>query len=427
MTEFLIWFIISMLSTFSLIYLFSKLTDANKKINLKIILLYFFGVIAVIFIETNNLKLANYIFFFLYFPIFFRLLNPMPLNKIFFYVLIVWFYGMVADILSILVTSLVFYIFNIDFNLYIDYNENVSMLLTICVSIILLLLGHKKFMSRQIKNLYTKVEHIKYVDVLLVVFSLFILGMALIMFLNVESLNINLLIILVIILMLLTFVVLIKYKIDEKENAKYLKTLKENNEFYIKMDDENRVFKHNLIAKLMSIKSVSNKKAMVLIEDLISQFNKNVKFSASIKLIPYGLNGIIYQKLYPYLKKLNIQIDNKINYDIFNVLRPRRYNVLVEKLVIALDNAIESSLKSKLKTVSIYIYDDENNIFIEVYNSFSNNIDLDMIGNINYSTKGKRRGLGLFSALRNNEAPLTVKIVNDMFITKISAKKHLVD
>ena len=41
---------------------------------------------------------------------------------------------------------------------------------------------------------------------------------------------------------------------------------------------------------------------MSLIEDLISQFNKNEKFSENIKVIPYGLNGIIYQKLYPYLK-----------------------------------------------------------------------------------------------------------------------------
>lgn len=425
MINYIIWFFISMLSTFSFAYLFYKLTDANKKINLKIILLYFFGVIGVLFVE--HAKIINYIFFFVYFPIFFRILNPMPLNKIYFYVLIVWFYGMVADILSILVTSLVFYIFNIDFNLYLDYNENVSMFLTICVSIILIILGHRKFMNVKIKNLYTKIEHIKYVDVLLVVFSLFILGMALIMFLNVESLNINLLITLVIILMVLTFVVLFKYKIDDRESKQYLKTLKENNEFYIKRDDENRVFKHNLIAKLMSIKSVSNKKSMSLIEDLISQFNKNEKFSENIKVIPYGLNGIIYQKLYPYLKKLSIDVNNEIDYDIFNVLKPRRYNVLVEKLVIALDNAIESSLKSKQKIISIYIYDDNNNICIEVKNSFSSNMDVDLIGNKNYSTKGKKHGLGLFSALRNNEALLSVKIVNDMFITKISAKKQLID
>ena len=95
--------------------------------------------------------------------------------------------------------------------------------------------------------------------------------------------------------------------------------------------------------------------------------------------------------------------------------------------MIALDNAIESSLKSKQKIISIYIYDDNNNICIEVKNSFSSNMDVDLIGNKNYSTKGKKHGLGLFSALRNNEALLSVKIVNDMFITKISAKKQLID
>lgn len=95
--------------------------------------------------------------------------------------------------------------------------------------------------------------------------------------------------------------------------------MQENNDFYIKVEDENRIFKHNLVAKLLSIKSVSNNKSMALIEDLILQFNKNVSFSQTIKVIPYGLNGIIYQKLYSYMNVLNIKINNEIGYDIFSI------------------------------------------------------------------------------------------------------------
>ena len=418
-----LYLLVGISSTFSILYLYYRITNSSKKINLAIILFYLIGTAAVILIEYFNVPILNNLVFFLYFPMMFYLLNKMTLKKLFFYVIIVWFYGMLIDIITILVTSLISY--GLNFNFYTEYSEFVSMFLTICSSIILIILGYKKFMSKQIKNLYLKVEHIKYVDMLLVIFSVFILGMTFIMFLNVESLNINLLVILVIVLMVLMFAVLIKYKIDEEENIKYLQTLKENNEFYIKMDDENRIFKHNLVAKLMSIKSVSNKKAMILIDDLISQFNKNVAFSKSIKVIPYGLNGIVYQKLYPYLNELNIKVNNEINYDIFNVLKPRRYNVLIEKLIIALDNAIESSLKSNTKVVVINIYDDKNNVYVEIHNCFSNKIDVDSLGSKNYSTKSKRRGLGLFSALRDNEALLTVKIINNMFITKISAKKKL--
>ena len=103
---------------------------------------------------------------------------------------------------------------------------------------------------------------------------------------------------------------------------------------------------------------------------------------------------------------------------------PRRYNVLVEKLVVSLDNAIEASLNSKNKVVIINLYDDEDNIYIEIKNSFAHNLDIDNLGNLNYSTKGKRRGLGLFSILRDNEASLKVKVVNNYFISLISTKKQ---
>lgn len=427
MTRFVVWLIISFFSTFSFAYLFYKLTDANKKIDLKLFLIYLFGVVTVILIEFYNIEALNYIFFFIYFPIFFYMLKPMPLKKLIFYVLVVWFVGIAIDILTILFTSLIFYIFKINFNLYIVYSEYVSMALTIFTTISLIFIGYIKCLNSIVSKLYGKISNFKYSDFLLMIFAIFIFLIGMTMFLNVKNLSINILLYFVIILMVITFSVLIKYKINEDENTKYLKTLKENNEFYIKMDDENRVFKHNLVAKLLSIKSVSNKKAMALIEDLIMQFNKSVEFSNSIKIIPYGLNGIIYQKLYPYIKDLNIKINNEITYDIFTVLKPRRYNVLVEKIVVSLDNAIESSLKSKDKSIVINISDIDDNICVEIKNTIGNDINMDLLGDKNYSTKGIKRGLGLFSILRNNEASVSVKIINNIFVSKIIAKKRLID
>lgn len=427
MGKFLVWLVINIFSTFSFAYLFYKLSDADKKINIKIILIFALGVIAqsvIQYCESTSLRISS---FFIYFPILFYMLNPVPIKKLIYYVLTVWFCGMGIDILTILLASLVFYFFRVKFNIHINYSEYVSMILTILTTIILIIIGYKKLINSFVKKIYTKIVNIKYVNFLLTVFSIFILGITVLMFLNVKSLDINLLLLLIFILMIITFSVLVRFKVIEDENIKYLKTLKDNNDFYIKMDDENRVFKHNLMAKLLSIKSVSNKKAMVLIEDLIMQFNKSIDFSNSIKIIPYGLNGIIYQELYPYLKELNIKINNEINYDIFNVLNPRRYNVLVEKLVVILDNAIESSLKSQNKSIVINIFDNDNSIIIEVQNTFANNVNLDLIGNINYSTKGKKRGLGLFSILRSNEANVSVKIVNNTFISKIVTKKRLID
>jgi len=424
MSKFVLWLIISFFSTFSFTYLFYKLTNAKSKINLKIFFVYLLGVTAVVLIKIYNIKFLNYVFFFIYFPILFNIIKKMPIKKLLFYVFAVWFYGMAVDIILILILSLILYFLNINF-----YNnpELGSMLSTVLLSTFLCLLSYKEFLFKKINYINDKIFNILHYDLALIVFALFILIMAITMLFNIANLNTNVLLSIVIILMIMTFIVLLRYKIISSENAKYLKTLKENNEFYIKMDDENRTFKHNLIAKLLSIKSVANEKTMVLIEDLIVQFNKSVDFSNSIKIIPYGLNGIIYQKLYPNLKKLNIKINNEINYDIFEVLKPRRYNVLVEKLVVTLDNAIESSLKSKDKSIVINVYDKDGLICIEIKNTFSNDINMESLGSVNYSTKGKKRGLGLFSILRDNEASVSVKIVNNIFISKITAKKRLLD
>lgn len=427
MGKFLVWLVINIFSTFSFAYLFYKLSDADKKINIKIILIFALGVIVQSVIQYCESTTIRFVSYFIYFPLFFYIIKPMSLKKLVYYVLAVWFCGVGIDILTILSTSLIFYIFRVNFNIYFNYSEYVSMILTIITTILLIIISYKKCLNSFINKLYTKIVNIKNLDILLIVFAVFIFLIGVTMFFYVERLSINLLLSFVILMMSITFAVLLKLRINEYENLKYLNTLKENNEFYIKMDDENRVFKHNLMAKLLSIKSVSNKKAMVLIEDLIMQFNKSIDFSNSIKIIPYGLNGIIYQKLYPYLKELNIKINNEINYDIFNVLNSRRYNVFVEKLVVALDNAIESCMKSKTKSLVINIMDIDGCITVEVKNTFSNDINMDMLGNINYSTKGKKRGLGLFSILRNSEASVSVKIINNIFVSRITTKKRLTE
>ena len=97
-------------------------------------------------------------------------------------------------------------------------------------------------------------------------------------------------------------------------------------------------------------------------------------------------------------------------------------------MVIALDNAIESSMTSVDKILVINLYSEENNVVMDIKNTFSADLNLEDLGKINYSTKskgnGRRRGLGLFSALRDNEVKMTIKIVNNLFVTKIVAKQN---
>ncbi len=422
MIEFLIWLFISFTSAFGVSYLYYKLTNSKQKINLKIVIVFMIGVFLISIFRYYEINAVSFISFFLFYPILFSCLNKLKLKNLLFYSVFIWLYGMVFDLLVMVVLSLINYFFNVNV-----YSFTFRVLPTIFLGLTLVFLGNMKFVKRFTDYLYKLYKGIEYFNMLIIsLCSLFFIG-GIALSLNIKHLRISILLYLVIALSVIIILMLVKYRWDKLENRRFLKTLKENNDFYIKMDDENRIFKHNLAAKLLSIKSVSNQKAQVLIEDFLKHNNKTINYSEQIKEVPYGLNGIIYQKLYPYLDKLAIKINNQIKYDIFEVLTPRRYNVFVEKIILSIDNAIESALKSKDKVLIVDLYDSENNLVFEVRNSFSSNLNIDELGMLNYSTKAKKRGLGLFSMLRDKEASIKIEIINDIFVSKITTKKRLDD
>lgn len=420
MMKLLVWFVLCFANTIGYVYMFCKFNDL-KKFDKKYILLLCFGVIVQTMFKFYNVKYLTVLSYFIFYPILFYLISKFSINKILINTFIIWLIGVFLDLVSMILASLICYLFKINLN---EYYNTLSICLTILPIISFFCIGYFLKVRNAFKKIITFFCETHYSDLPLILFCAFIFLSGLLIFLNFDSIHSIVFVFIILLLSLFMFVLLIKYRINSIETKKYLNTLKDNNDFYIKMDDENRIFKHNLMAKLSSIKSVSNKKAISLIDDFLTKTSKNISFSKKIRTVPYGLNGIIYQKTYPYLENINFKIVNKIDFDIFNVLKPRRYNVLVEKLVVSLDNAIEASLNSKNKIVVINLYGDENNIYVEIKNSFAHNIDVDNLGNLNYSTKGKKRGLGLFSILRDNEAVLKVKVVNNYFISLISVKKQ---
>ena len=420
MTEFLFWFIACAISTLGFAYFYYKLTDATKKINFRILVVYILGVILISLIKYFNITFISVISYFLYFPILFYSINPMSFTKSLFYLVMIWVYGVFLDLISMVIVMFMQYVLDFDIYGYVS-----QIILSCLVFLMLVLLGKSKKFRNFTNNLYKKVQKINYFDFALISFAIFVLLVGLAIFFNLNHLDMGILLMALILLTGFSFTLLIRVRINLVENNIFLKLLKENNEFYLKIEDENRIFKHNLMAKLLSIKSVSGDKARKLIDDFLKSFNNNMDFSVHIKDMPYGLNGIIYEKIYPYIGKIHIKIDNKIDFDIFKKLKPRRYNVFVEKMIIALDNAVESCMTTTDKILIINLYFEDNNIIMDIKNTFSADLNVEDLGKINYSTKGKRHGLGLFSALRDNEVNMSMKIVNSLFITKIVAKQNM--
>ena len=424
MTEFLVWLVACFMSTFGVAYLYYKLTDADRKITPKICLLFIVGITLIALVKYYNITFVSAISYFLYFPFLFYAIKYTSFTKFLFYLIIVWIYGVILDMISMLFVLFLQYIF--DFNIY-SYVSRI--ILSSIVFIMFIITARSTKFKTIVNNAYKKVQKINYFDFALVSFAIFVFFVGFVIFLSLDNMSLSVLLMAVLFLLGLSFVLLIRVRVHLVENDIFLNLLKENNEFYLKIEDENRIFKHNLTAKLLSVKSVSDKKARKLIDDLIKSYNNNMDFSIQIKDMPYGLNGIIYEKIYPYIGKLHIKIYNKITFDIFKKLKPRRYNVFVEKMIIALDNAIESCMTSVDKVLVINLYFENNEIIMDIKNTFSADLNLEELGNINYSTKsngnGKRRGLGLFSALRDNEVKLSIKIINNLFVTRIVAKQNM--
>lgn len=200
--------------------------------------------------------------------------------------------------------------------------------------------------------------------------------------------------------------------------------LLDNNNFYVDLNYKNREFRHNLNHKLNVIKSYGNQKVISLINELIIENNNNVPMYNDLDKLPIGINGMIQQKIIEYKNdNLNVLVDNNMNEDIFDLIKARTFNKFCEVVGVCIDNALEASVQSIKKILYVSIEETEEEIIFIIKNSFSNCVNLEEIGNRNYSTKGKNHGIGLFSILLKKEVKTSVKVINDLFETEIKVYK----
>ena len=95
--------------------------------------------------------------------------------------------------------------------------------------------------------------------------------------------------------------------------------------------------------------------------------------------------------------------DEKVNYeiDVESGVKTKLKNANIETyknitkvLGVLLDNAIESSKKSKEKNIIILVSKDNKDVIFSISNTYKGKIDIDKFGT-GYTTKGKGHGYGL--------------------------------
>lgn len=203
------------------------------------------------------------------------------------------------------------------------------------------------------------------------------------------------------------------------------KVLLNNLEEYEKMLDYQRVVNHENKNQLLIVRSLlkenENSDALNYVNEVLDdkKDDNDVLFGRAKKIPSGGLQGIVYQKMLvmndknikPILdvsnsvKKFKLEnLDTKLNYDICRIVG------------VFLDNSIEETEKLDEREIMLSMYEQNNDLVIEISNKFKNVPDLERLEEKGYSTKGKGHGYGL--SLVNDIVNNNNQIINEKGITR---------
>lgn len=237
-----------------------------------------------------------------------------------------------------------------------------------------------------------------------------------------------------VLLMLFISFIFLAYLNDEwkiKSELDKVDILLNNITKYEKIIEENRIVNHEILNNLILLKSFKNKntkKYEKFLDDLILSYDKDVKIIKNISNLPKGIKGIIYYKL-DELDKNNINISINISKQISGLIDKidnDEYITLCKIIPILLDNAIYACNLSNDKKMLFEIYKEKDSLVFSIENSCYEKINIDIINNKYFSTKGENRGLGLFIVNKllasSNKISLVQEYKDNYFISKLIFK-----
>lgn len=362
-------------------------------------------------LNVLNSLFSIFLIFLIYYIVFKK-----SVKETIYYGFVIWLTGMIIDVI-IMLKNLFLHIEIADIYLMRAIDT------FILVWLLILIVNIKPF-KKGMKKLYKKIEKqdFSYLKIIFIIAMILILGFTLRDCVLASKANNNL-----IVLIIMTLILIFLYINKEYTNFSLNQTEKQlikNNEFYMEVISEYKILKHNIIHQLNGIKSVSNKQSIELIDDIIQEYNKKFTTTSNINKMPVGINGLVYEKVYSFNnKKLKLEIDNNIESKIFDNLTPRSYNLLCEALGILLDNALEAASNSKEKIIMIDMNENENVYCVKIINTFSNHLDIEQLGSLNYTTKDSGHGIGLFSLFGRKKLKIKTSIINNLFQNEIMVEK----
>lgn len=300
----------------------------------------------------------------------------------------------------------------------------------ISINLTYTLLIYLSFKTKFIKSLVIKIENFFDSSIktdYIVVLGIIVLNIICIYHENYfNGINITIFLMFIISLIIVLFFLTLKEK--HKKESQILKSefLSQAINSYESAIKDYKTLKHNLMNDFLTIKTLANIECQDLINEKIKQYSKDYEWIDLVSEIPSGIQGLLFLKSQQAKRKgveFNIKSSNVSIKDL--KLATKTYSFLNDSLGILLDNAVDASLISKNKHVIVNISQNQKEIIVEIINKFKQDINIDMLGTLNYSTKKEKSGIGLNYIAKNKQARIKIsnRIVNDYFISTL--KLHI--
>lgn len=220
---------------------------------------------------------------------------------------------------------------------------------------------------------------------------------------------------------------LLWYNIYQKN---YLKLINENlminNESFMNIINNYKMFKHNITSELVAIGEIGDKNVKKLVSTYLDEYKVNNKNCIlNISRVPNGLRNLIYQKVLEHKDfRTNITVDNFLDIDLFDEISIKKICKLSQCVGIVFDNAIEASNLLEDGYIYLKFYKDKesDSYVVECQNNFNNHIEIDDYSKPIISKKEKHYGIGVSYLFKQKDITVKSNIINNNFIVKMYVK-----